>query len=95
MTLADHERLLTRIRQLEGMVILSGYAHPLYQEALAEWDCLQLDTRCSSAVRSLYAQSSPAVPDEWTRTECVWRNPACVQQQPTLFSGLTESTAGA
>ncbi len=95
MTLADHERLLARIQQLEGMVILSGYAHPLYQEALAEWDCLHLDTRCSSAVRSLSGQAVPADAEEWTRTECVWRNPSCVQQQPTLFSGLTESEVGA
>jgi DNA adenine methylase len=100
MSVADHERLLARIRQLEGMVILSGYDHPLYQEALADWECLQLETRCSSAMRSLSASTSPAVletPLDPTRTEWIWRSPACVQRQPTLFGSLlnTESEAGA
>jgi DNA adenine methylase len=30
MTLADHERLIDLIRTLKGRVLLSGYAHPLY-----------------------------------------------------------------
>ncbi|MEO9030505.1 MAG: DNA adenine methylase [Ktedonobacteraceae bacterium] len=84
MSLADHERLLAGIQHVRGMVILSGYAHPLYQEALASWQCLCLATRCSSAVHPDRAPHA----DKWSRIECVWLNPACVQQQPTLFSDL-------
>ena len=94
MSVSDHERLLTRLQQLQGMVILSGYTHPLYQEALADWECLHLDTHCSSAMRSLRAPASPTImetPEGQTRTECIWRNPACLQHQPTLFSDLPES----
>ncbi len=31
----DHKRLLRCLLHVEGMVLLSGYAHPLYEEALA------------------------------------------------------------
>lgn len=88
MSLADHERLLTALQQLQGMALLSGYAHPLYQDALAGWECLRLGTRCSSAVRALSRPDRMAAPQQWSRTECIWRNPACVQHQPTLFHDL-------
>ncbi len=92
MSLEDHQRLLSAIQQVKGMVILSGYAHPLYQEALASWHCLRLTMRCSSAVRSLTSlQERPVEQGDWTRTECLWLNPACVRQQPTLFSSLLEA----
>ena len=38
MTEADHQELLDTIRQCKGKVILSGYAHPLYDTALHDWD---------------------------------------------------------
>lgn len=34
---SDHADLLTCLRGLQGMVILSGYAHPLYDDALTGW----------------------------------------------------------
>jgi DNA adenine methylase len=34
---ADHEALLAFLPGLSGTVILSGYAHPLYDEALSGW----------------------------------------------------------
>ncbi|MDQ2905672.1 MAG: DNA adenine methylase [Chloroflexota bacterium] len=85
----DHERLLSCILQVQGMVILSGYAHPLYQEAeaLASWESIKLNTRCSSAVRAHAAQHEVS-PEVWTRTECIWMNPACVQHQRSLFHAL-------
>jgi DNA adenine methylase len=72
----DHRRLLTCICSVEGMVLLSGYAHPLYQEALSSWECLTLSTRCSSV-----ASHDGVTPAERKRTECLWMNPACVQKQ--------------
>jgi hypothetical protein len=71
------------------MVLLSGYAHPLYQEALAAWHCLTLNVRCSSAVR-VPAESGEATRANWTRTECIWMNAACVQHQPSLFHAFDE-----
>lgn len=82
MSLADHQRLLTCIQHVQGMVILSGYADPLYQEALVSWQCLRLTTRCSSAV---HPDATPDA-DQWSRIECVWLNQSCIQQQPTLFN---------
>ncbi len=87
MTPADHKRLLSCIGEVQGMVLLSGYAHPLYQEALAFWDCLTLGVRCSSAVRACAGQQD-VEPERLRRTECLWRNPACVQHHASLFSDL-------
>jgi DNA adenine methylase len=88
MSEADHERLLTCACQVKGMVLLSGYDHPLYQQALSSWACLTLDIRCSSAVRpaAVMGQNGNS-----TRTECIWMNPACVRhQQPRQQTLLTE-----
>lgn len=37
LTDADHEQLLAFILELKGMAILSGYPHPLYDDALRGW----------------------------------------------------------
>jgi DNA adenine methylase len=34
---ADHERLLACLLTIKGMAVLSGYSHPLYDEALVGW----------------------------------------------------------
>jgi DNA adenine methylase len=88
MTEADHERLLTCITRVQGMIILSGYAHPLYQEALQSWECHTLTLRCSSAVRALAVLERDTTPDQLTRTECIWRNPACVRASSSLFANV-------
>lgn len=84
MSLADHERLLVCLQDVKGMVILSGYAHPLYQQALSSWQCMRLTTRCSSAV---HPDKTPNE-GEWNRIECIWLNLTCIRQQPTLFGDL-------
>jgi DNA adenine methylase len=86
LTQQDHERLLTQIQRVHGMVVLSGYAHPLYQEALASWECLTLRVRCSSV-------SEAISPTQRSRIECIWRNPACVLRQGTLFDQLGKQEA--
>jgi DNA adenine methylase len=91
MSLADHERLLACLASVQGKVLLSGYAHPLYQEALSTWDCLCLNTRSSCSVRALDRTREPLKADPRLRIECIWRNPACIESQPTLFGDLTES----
>lgn len=87
MSWADHERLLACLTGIEGMALLSGYDHPLYQEVLAGWDCLSLDVMCPSAVDAT-AGTDDRAPAALRRMECLWRNPACMRQQPSLFANM-------
>ncbi|MGH2503443.1 MAG: DNA adenine methylase [Ktedonobacterales bacterium] len=67
---AEHEALLAALNAHPGPVILSGYAHPLYDERLAHW------TR----------DEAPAVAEGGgRRTEVLWVKPAQLQT-PRLAS---------
>ncbi|MRR49402.1 MAG: DNA adenine methylase [Rhodocyclaceae bacterium] len=61
----DHLELLDTVLALSGMVVLSGYPHPLYDEALHGWD------RRSTSARISGARGTK------TREEVLWLNPAC------------------
>jgi DNA adenine methylase len=56
----DHAELLTFLRGLRGMVVLSAYAHPIYEQTLSDWRRIEIDT---------YADGARP------RTEIVWLNP--------------------
>ncbi len=72
MTDEDHMQLLETLDAHKGMVILSGYAHPLYDERLHHWQRLTL-----SAVAEHGKQ----------QTEVLWLNPQAVQHhQLHLFN---------
>lgn len=58
----QHKALLKAIDQLEGMVILSGYPHPLYEAALGHWQRVERKALADGARE---------------RTEVLWINPAC------------------
>lgn len=58
---AAQARLLEALRGLSGMVVLSGYPHPLYDEALTGW---------SRVERAALADGARE------RTEVLWINPA-------------------
>jgi DNA adenine methylase len=88
MTPADHARLLACIVQVQGMVILSGYEHPMYQEALSTWECSRLNVTCASAVDAAGADAGDRAPAVLRRTECIWRNPACLRRLPSLFAEM-------
>jgi DNA adenine methylase len=65
MTDDDHLQLLAVLRELSGLVVLSGYPSDLYDKALAGWE--RFDTSAQiSAGRGCAL-----------RTEVVWINPAC------------------
>ncbi len=68
MTDEDHLALLDVLLTLRGMVVLSGYAHPLYDNALRGWERLEAAT---------YADGARP------RTEVLWLNPACEQALDT------------
>jgi DNA adenine methylase len=57
-----HARLLEVLRGLTGMVVLSGYAHPLYDEALQDWRRITFQAYADGARE---------------RTEVLWINSAC------------------
>ncbi len=61
----QHAALLDALRQLKGMVVLSGYPHPLYDLALTGW------TRHTTTARIAAGRGCT------TRKEVVWLNPHC------------------
>lgn len=65
MTEAQHVELLDVVRELRGMVVLSGYPSPLYAGALTGWTSHQTSARISAGRGTAL------------RTECVWINPRC------------------
>ncbi|PUA17290.1 DNA adenine methylase [Glaciimonas sp. PCH181] len=67
MTDADHVHLLDCLLELEGFVVVSGYATDLYSERLSGWTQHQITARIS------------ANRGTGLRTEVVWLNPACAE----------------
>lgn len=66
MTDADHVEMLTKLRAARGMVVLSGYAHPIYDEALHDWRRVEMAAMADGARK---------------RTEVVWLNAAADRGQ--------------
>ncbi|WP_407321782.1 DNA adenine methylase [Dickeya ananatis] len=69
MTAEHHEQLLSVIKTLNGMVMISGYDCELYRDVLTGWRCEQKQSRIS-------ASSGTAI-----RTECLWFPPSCENTQ--------------
>lgn len=68
-----HARLLETLRGLTGMVVLSGYAHPLYDEALHGWKRTEFAALADGAR---------------PRTEVLWINPACAAALDREHAGI-------
>ena len=66
MTDADHARLLLRLREYKGKVVLSGYASALYDEMLARWHRIEIDTVSSASTKKNKRHAR--------RTEVLWLN---------------------
>lgn len=73
MTDEDHEELLSRLKSVAGMVVLSGYSSELYEEALSNWERHE---------RRVVADTAKF------RTEVVWLNPACSSALERSRGGL-------
>jgi DNA adenine methylase len=71
---SDHSRLLETITRCRGMVVVSGYPHPLYDKALAGWDRIEFDMP-NHAGQGRSKQR---------RTEVLWLNPQCRRARSTL-----------
>lgn len=70
---SDHEELLNKLLELEGMVMLSGYGSEMYDDILKDWKCIKTNSRISSGRGTD------------TRIECLWMNPASAHTD--LFGG--------
>jgi DNA adenine methylase len=66
MTAADHGCLLAALRDLAGMVVLSGYPSAAYDGALGDWTKVEIAALADGAL---------------ARTECLWLNPAAVDRR--------------
>ena len=76
MTDGDHAELLGVLRELQGMVVLSGYASELYVDELPGWISHSTQARISSGRGT------------GVRTEVVWLNPACQDGLASASGGL-------
>jgi DNA adenine methylase len=64
MTDADHRELLDAIKQVQGRVMISGYASTLYDTALADWNRHTFDL----------ANHAAGGKKKGRETECLWCN---------------------
>lgn len=73
MTDDDHRALAELLHQAQGMVIISGYRCPLYDELYGDWRAVSKDTHIDRAL---------------ARTEWLWMNAAaCRSEQMTMEIG--------
>jgi len=77
LTDADHVALLDQLAALRGMVVLSGYPHPIYDARLTGWTRIERDTHADGAR---------------PRTEVLWLNPAAMAGRKPA-GGLLEVAA--
>ena len=75
----QHRDLLATLRSVQGMVVLSGYANPLYDDALTDWQRVEREAHADGARK---------------RTEALWLNPACSEalasEATPMFSEAAE-----
>jgi DNA adenine methylase len=88
LTRERHKELAGLLNSVQGMVILSGYRCPEYDEWYAGWERREYDLACTvshiGGTRDTKGQSRPR------RTECLWLSPKLVEKlrvpvQLTLF----------
>jgi DNA adenine methylase len=78
MSLDDHSRLIETITQCRGMVVVSGYANPLYDRALSGWERIEFEMpNHAGQTRS-----------KQRRVEVLWLNPQCCVRRSIHASGL-------
>lgn len=68
LTNSDHEELLQVLLECKGMVVLSGYPHPIYDELLKDWEMVSTSSRISSGRGTV------------KRTECLWLSPSVTEK---------------
>jgi len=66
----EHIRLMEALDKHVGPVVLSGYAHPLYDTHLAHWQRITMPSLAEKGK---------------VRTECLWLNAKAQRRQLSLF----------
>jgi len=79
----DHEDMVDYLLSYSGMVLLSGYVHPIYERLESNgWVRTDIETVCSAVGRT----RDTGILGEGTgratqmRIESVWRNPLCIKK---------------
>lgn len=73
MTDDQHIEMLTAVKKLQGMVVLSGYPSALYEQELSGWQIHTTSSRASASRGAIL------------RTECVWLNEQCQEKLATTM----------
>lgn len=73
MTDDDHRELAAVLRSARGMVAISGYPSPLYEELYGDWQRDETRARCDNGGIAIEEQGG----ERTLRTEVLWLNPAC------------------
>lgn len=76
-----HHLLLEALQEVDGMVVLCGYPHPLYEQSLPGWQRHQTTSRISGGRGTSL------------RTEVAWINPACSAALASARGGLFQEAA--
>lgn len=90
MTMSDHEELVEKLLLVKGKVVLSGYAHPLYDPLVnAGWERIDWPTACFAVgrTRQIGAIGKGAALKSYSRTESAWISPSARVDSGPLFSG--------
>ena len=69
MTDDDHVSLIKCLKDLNGMVLLSGYDNEIYNDLLCDWNKVTKPSRISSG-------SGTGI-----RQECLWQSPNCIEKR--------------
>jgi DNA adenine methylase len=88
MTEGDHRDFVNLLLGLQGMAIVSGYAHPIYSPLdNAGWARRDFETACSAAARTRATGilGKGAALEKQKRTETVWCSPNCGARQLELL----------
>jgi len=96
MTDEDHQELIDRLLEYPSMVMLSGYAHQIYQRLdAAGWHRTEYQVSCSAAghTRATGIQGRGSSTKMQPRTEIVWRNPMCIEKMERERMPLFEEGA--
>lgn len=68
LSLEDHSELVEQILVLQGKVVLSGYAHPVYKPlADANWQRYDIKTKCSVPNAAIIKHRSPRIETVWVK----------------------------
>jgi DNA adenine methylase len=78
LTADEHVVLLDRLAGAQGMVMLSGYAHPTYDDTLSGWSRYEIETHADGAL---------------DRVEVLWVNPAAEAAKGDLLARMSGAAA--